>query len=298
MEQNGKKRPDGGRKRCCGEAAERHQRQRRSVAGPVRARPAQGRFEGPLTGTARLLQRARVRSAWGRVGEQVGELPLPPARSCRHSAQRAPRRPRRSRRARPRAGAGGDGARTRPCAAAAAQRTPPERLAGHVERGGLAGLRQRRAERTVVPRGRDRLGGAPEALSARANRHLLGLPRALPREWGGVGSGEGRCGAESGVVSSGADTYLSRRSAPDWGPSHQHPHPPGYHRGRRRQREASDAAAGSGAEPQHPEKFAIFVIFCFRKNAKKFPKKFGRRPRTAPRWPLVGFPLVPVCPPN
>ena len=77
---------------------------------------------------------------------------------------------------------------------------------------------------------------------------------------------------------SGVDTYLSRRSTPDWGPSHQHPHPPGYHRGRRRQREASDAAAGSGAEPQHPEKFAIFVIFCFRKNAKNFPKKFGRRP--------------------
>ena len=85
-------------------------------------------------------------------------------------------------------------------------------------------------------------------------------------------------GWKGGVVSSGADTYLSRRSAPDWGPSHQHPHPPGYHRGRRRQREASDAAAGSGAEPQHPEKFAIFVIFCFRKNAKNFPKKFGRRP--------------------
>ena len=98
------------------EAAERHQRQRRSVAGSVLARPAQGRFEGPLTGPARLLQRARVRSARGRAGEQVGELP--PAQGSRHpSAWRAPRRPRRSRCARPRAGAGGDGARTRRCAA-------------------------------------------------------------------------------------------------------------------------------------------------------------------------------------
>ena len=98
------------------EAAERHQRQRRSVAGSVLARPAQGRFEGPLTGPARLLQRTRVRSARGRAGEQVGELP--PARgSRRRSAWRASRRPRRSRCARPRAGAGGDGARTRRCAA-------------------------------------------------------------------------------------------------------------------------------------------------------------------------------------
>ena len=40
--------------------------------------------------------------------------------------------------------------------------------------------------------------------------------------------------------------------------------------------------AGSGAEPQHPEKIAIFVIFCFRKNVKDFPQKFGRRPRIAP----------------
>ena len=57
----------------------------------------------------------------------------------------------------------------------------------------MVGLRQRRVERTVVPRGRDRLGGAPEALSARANRHLLGLPRALPAEeagWGGEWGGE------------------------------------------------------------------------------------------------------------
>ena len=98
------------------EAAERHQRQRRSVAGSVLARPAQGRFEGPVTGPARLLQRTRVRSARGRAGEQVGELP--PARgSRRRSAWRASRRPRRSRCARPRAGAGGDGARTRRCAA-------------------------------------------------------------------------------------------------------------------------------------------------------------------------------------
>ena len=98
------------------EAAERHQRQRRSVAGSVLARPAQGRFEGPLTGPARLLQRTRVRSARGRAGEQVGELP-PAWGSRRRSAWRASRRPRRSRCARPRAGAGGDGARTRRCAA-------------------------------------------------------------------------------------------------------------------------------------------------------------------------------------
>ena len=117
-EQNGKKRPDHQteQKALLWEAAERHQRQRRSVAGSVLARPAQGRFEGPLTGPARLLQRTRVRSARGRAGEQVGELP--PARgSRRRSAWRASRRPRRSRCARPRGGAGGDGARTRWCAA-------------------------------------------------------------------------------------------------------------------------------------------------------------------------------------
>ena len=143
----------------------------------------------------------------------------------------------------------------------------------------------------VLGEPRRRSARAPTAISLGSHEHCRGS---------GVGWGvvRGGVGWKGGVVSSGADTYLSRRSAPDWGPSHQHPHPPGYHRGRRRQREASDAAAGSGAEPQHPENFAIFVIFCFRKNAKNFPKKFGRRPRTAPRWPLVGFPLVPVCPPN
>ena len=52
------------------------------------------------------------------------------------------------------------------------------------------------AERTVVPRDRVRLGGAPEALSARQPRvrHPPWAPRALPgRVWGGVGRG-GWCG--------------------------------------------------------------------------------------------------------
>ena len=48
------------------------------MAGSVLARPAQGRFEGPLTGPARLLQRTRVRSARGRAGEQVGEAAAGP----------------------------------------------------------------------------------------------------------------------------------------------------------------------------------------------------------------------------
>ena len=57
------------------------------MAGSVLARPAQGRFEGPLTGPARLLQRTRVRSARGRAGEQVGELP--PARAAAATARGA-----------------------------------------------------------------------------------------------------------------------------------------------------------------------------------------------------------------
>ena len=53
-EQNGKKRPDEAESAgVLRKAAERHQRQRRSVAGSVLARPAQGRFEGPVTGPHR-----------------------------------------------------------------------------------------------------------------------------------------------------------------------------------------------------------------------------------------------------
>lgn len=145
------------------------------------------------------------------------------------------------------------------------------------------GLWQRTVERTVVPWGRDRLGGAPEALSARANRHLLGLPRVLPRKQAGVGSGEGRCGVERwrgelrcgylpvAPIRAGLGALARPASPPTRLPSRPAPAARSF-----------GCWAGSGAEPQHPEKFAIFVIFCFRKNVKDFPQKFGRRPRIAP----------------
>ena len=93
------------------------------MAGSVLARPAQGRFEGPVTGPARLLQRTRVRSARGRAGEQVGELP--PAWSCRHgdAATETPKEePSRSAKGR---GGRGWGAHASVCRLASASCAPP-----------------------------------------------------------------------------------------------------------------------------------------------------------------------------
>ena len=140
------------------------------------------------------------------------------------------------------------------------------------------GLRQRRVERTVVPRGRDRLGGAPEALSARANRHLLGLPRALPRKRGGVGSGEGRCGVERwrGELRCGYLPVAQIRAglgalAPASPPTRLPSRPAPAAR-------SFGCCGGVWGGAPASRKNCDIRDFLFQKKRKKFPQKFGRRP--------------------
>ena len=124
------------------------------MAGSVLARPAQGRVEDPLTGPARLLQRARVRSAWGGWGSRWGSCHRPgaaaTARSARQDAQGGAvalgQGQGRAGMGRARVGVPPGERRLRAAhvervgaAAVGGLRTPPERLAGHVERGWLGG---------------------------------------------------------------------------------------------------------------------------------------------------------------
>ena len=214
------------------------------MAGSVLARPAQGRFEAPLAGPARLLQRARVRSAWGRGGEQgagggaAGLEQPPPQRVAR--AKTPKKEPSRS--AKGRSGRGW-GAHASVCHPASAGCAPPTlsalglplsdaaHTAGAISQAcgkGVAwqGCGSGGAERTVVPPWSS--GGSP---SARAPTQSP-LPRA--RVWGGVGRGGVRW--KGGVVALGC-AYLPVVSI--WAgflALAPHRHPAGHHRAGRRQR--------------------------------------------------------------
>ena len=262
MEQNGKKRPDRQteQKALLWEAAERHQRQRRSMAGSVLARPAQGRFEAPLAGPARLLQRARVRSAWGTEGGGAGSR----WGSCRPGAATAAARGARQDAQEGAVALGqgqewaGMGRARAVCHLVGAGCAPPTlsasglplsdaaHTAGAISQAcgkGVAwqGCGSGGAERTVVPPWSS--GGSP---SARAPTQSP-LPRA--RVWGGVGRAGVRC--KGGVVALGC-AYLpvAPICAVFWALA-PHRHPAGHHRAGRRQRNLGCYDAGSGAEPQH-----------------------------------------------
>ena len=159
----------------------------------------------------------------------------------------------------------------------------PERLAGHERGAAWRGCGSGGVERTVVPRDRGRPEGAPEALSARATPRLRRPPWAPtsiiagpPRVgWGGQGRRE-VWGGKVVWWGSGVDTYLSRRSAPDFGPSRQHLRPPGYHRGRHQPREASFGEMlqrGLGRSPsiEAPQGIFFFGTVTF---GKKILRKF------------------------
>eukprot|EP01045_Picozoa_sp_COSAG04_P005260 COSAG04_NODE_240_length_19070_cov_16.914027_14_plen_245_part_00 len=240
------------------------------MAWSVLAWPAQGRFEGPPTGPARLLQRARVRSAGGGVGEQVGDAGLeqpPPQRVAR--AKTPKKEPSRSAKGRSGRGRGAHASVCRPASAGCAPPTlsasglplsDAAHTAGAISRAcgkrvAWWGCGSGGAERTVVPRDRGRLGGAPEALSARANPESA--PTSIARVWGGVG--RGGVGWKGGVVALGC-AYLP--VAPIWAVSWALA--PASPPTRLPSRPAPAArnlgcyGAGSGAEPQRSSPAGFF----------------------------------------
>ena len=88
-------------------------------------------------------------------------------------------------------------------------------------------------------------------------------------------------GWKGGVVSSGADTYLSRRSTPDWGlrtsiPTHQAAIAAGAGSAKLRM-----LRRGLGRSPSI-RKFCDFRDFLLQKKRKKFPQKIRAPPQNCP----------------
>ena len=100
---------------------------------------------------------------------------------------------------------------------------------------------------------------------------------------------------------SGVDTYLSRRSAPDWGPSRQHLRPPGCHRGWRRQQETSDAIRGLGRSPSIEAPQGIFfcgTVTFDQKILRKFLPQYPEPPGPGPKHLARTSPGAWTSPPN